>query len=106
MNLTLASDVTKVRVGWLQETTESFGLGLRGRPIRRNPRSAKTFACSQEKIAAVELLHLFVLSKIPRLAHCRMKPIPPQEQITDASESNDSSLLARGRLRFLVFGGA
>ncbi len=73
MNLTLASDVTKVRVGWLQETTESFGLGLRGRPIRRNPRSAKTFACSQEKMAAVELVHRDE-PNIPGLADCRMKP--------------------------------
>src|SRR5712664_2296946 len=106
MNLTLAGDVTKVRVRWLQETAESFGLGLRGRPIRRNPRSAKTFACSQEKIAAVELVHLVVWSKVPGLADCRMKPIPRQEQLTDASDSNDSSLLARRRWLFAMCGGA
>jgi hypothetical protein len=38
MNMTLAGDVTKVRVTWLQETLE-------------------THSCSQEKIAAVEFVH-------------------------------------------------
>src|SRR5229473_6199522 len=105
MNLTLAGDMTKVRVGWLQGTTESFGLEHTGRPIRRNPRSVKTCSCSQEKIAAVELVHRDE-PNIPGLADCRMKPIPRQEQLTDASDSNDSSLLARRRWLFAMCGGA
>src|SRR5260370_40990508 len=99
MNLTLAGDVTKMRVGWLQETTESFGLGLRGRPIRRNPRSAKNFACSQEKMAAVELVHRGE-PNIPGLADFRVKPILRQGQLTAARDSNYSSLLARRHLPF------
>src|SRR5260370_35358855 len=102
MNLTLAGDVTKVRVRWLQETAESFGLGLRGRPIRRNPRSAKTFACSQEKIAADELVHLVVWSKVPGLADGKMKPIPRSEHLTDGSDSNASSLTDRSRWLFAI----
>src|SRR5712664_38062 len=105
MNLTLAGDVTKVRVGWLQGTTESFGLGLRGRPIRRNPRSVKTCSCSQEKITALELVHRDS-SNIPGLADCRMKPILRQEQLTAASDSNDSSLLARSHWPFAMCDGA